>query len=70
MMNPTRVVIPIAKSLVEEENPLAFAMVIKMYNAQLFENLMYLGLHPPKHEKLHTCENFHFVDTCHFHIGQ
>ncbi len=42
-----------------------FAMIIKTYNVQLPENLMYLGLHPPKHErwKLHPCENFHFVNT-------
>jgi hypothetical protein len=28
------------------------AMVIKTYNVQLPENLMYLGLHPPKHWKI------------------
>jgi hypothetical protein len=27
-------------------------MVIKTYNVQLPENLMYLGLHPPKHDAL------------------
>jgi hypothetical protein len=31
---------------------------------------MYLGLHPPKHEKLHPFEKFHFANTCHLHIGQ
>jgi hypothetical protein len=34
------------------------------------ENLMYLKLHPPKHRKLHPCENFHSMNTCHLHIGQ
>jgi hypothetical protein len=29
-----------------------------------------LWLHPPKHEKIHPFEKFHFVNTCHFHIGQ
>jgi hypothetical protein len=47
-----------------------FAMVIKTYNVQLFENLMYLGLHPPKHGKLHSCENICSMSICHFHIGQ
>ncbi len=32
--------------------------------------LMYLKLHPPKHEKLHPYEKFHFVNTWHLHIGQ
>jgi hypothetical protein len=45
-------------------------MVIKTYNVQLLENLMYLGLHPPKHGKLYPCEKFHCVNTCHLHIGQ
>jgi len=45
-------------------------MVIKTYNIQLLKNLMYLGLHPPKHEKLHPCENFHYVNIYHLHIGQ
>jgi hypothetical protein len=45
-------------------------MVIKTYNIQLPKNLMYLGLHPPKHGKLHPCENFHYVNICHLHIGQ
>jgi hypothetical protein len=31
---------------------------------------MYLGLHPPKHEKLHPCENFHSVNICQLHIDQ
>jgi hypothetical protein len=31
---------------------------------------IYLGLHPPKHGKLHPYKKFHFVNTCHFHIGQ
>jgi hypothetical protein len=35
-----------------------------------FVFLMYLRLHPPKHGKLHSCENFHYVNICHFHIGQ
>jgi hypothetical protein len=30
-----------------------------------FNNLMYLRLHPPKHGKLHPCEKFHFMNTCH-----
>jgi hypothetical protein len=47
-----------------------FVMVIKTYNVQLPKNLMYLGLHPPKHKKLHPCENFHFVNNCHLLIGQ
>jgi hypothetical protein len=34
-------------------------MVIKTYNVQLLENLMYLKLHPPEHWKLHPCEKFH-----------
>jgi hypothetical protein len=34
------------------------------------KNLMYLGLHPPKHGKLHPCDFFHFVNTCHLHIDQ
>jgi hypothetical protein len=45
-------------------------MVIKAYNIQLSENLMYLELHPPKHEKLHASKNFHSMKTCHFHIDQ
>ncbi len=49
---------------------LSTAMVIKAYNVQLLKNLMYLWLHPPKHEKIHPFEKFHFVNTCHFHIGQ
>ncbi len=44
--------------------------IIKTYNVQLLENLMYLGLHPPKHGKTHPCENFDFMNTCHLHIGQ
>jgi hypothetical protein len=36
-------------------------MVIKAYNIQLPKILMYLGLHPPKHEKIHPFENFHFM---------
>jgi hypothetical protein len=47
-----------------------FAMVIKTYYVQLPKNLMYLRLHPPKHGKLHPCENFHYVNTCHLHIGE
>jgi hypothetical protein len=71
MMNPTKVVILIAESLVEKEIPFLSSMVvIKTYNVQLLENLIYLGLHPPKHKKLYPCENFHFVNTCHLHIGQ
>jgi hypothetical protein len=42
----------------------------KAYNVQLPKNLMYLGLHPPKHEKLYPYENLHSVNTCHLHIGQ
>jgi hypothetical protein len=49
---------------------LAFVMVIKTCNVQLLKNLTYLGLHPPKHEKLHPCENFHFVNPWHLLIGQ
>jgi len=45
-------------------------MVIKTYNVQLVENLMYLGLHPPKHGKLYPFENFHYVNNCHLQIGQ
>jgi hypothetical protein len=45
-------------------------MVINAYNVQLLENPMYLRLHPPKHGKLHPYENFHYVNTCHLHIGQ
>jgi hypothetical protein len=39
-------------------------MVIKTYNIQLLENLIYLKLHPTKHEKLHS------MNTYHLHIGQ
>jgi hypothetical protein len=31
---------------------------------------MYLGLHPPKHEKIYPYENLHSVNTCHLHIVQ
>jgi len=34
------------------------------------KNLMYLGLHPLKHGKLHPCDFFHYVNTCHLHIDQ
>jgi hypothetical protein len=64
-----RVVIPIVESLVERKKILStFAMVIKTYNIQLLENLMYLGLHLPKHGKLHPCEKFHSMNICHLHI--
>ncbi len=33
------------------------------------KNLMYVWLHPPKHGKIHPCENFHFVNTCHLHMA-
>jgi hypothetical protein len=69
-MNPTKVVIPIVESLVEKRILSTYAMVIKTYNVQLSKNLKYLGLHPPKHGKLHPWENFHFVNTCHFRFGQ
>jgi len=45
-------------------------MVIKAYNIQLPENLMYLGLHPPKHEKLHASKFFYRINTLHLHIDQ
>jgi hypothetical protein len=69
-MNSTRAIISIAKSLIEKIILSAFAMVIKTYNVQLPKNLMYLGLHPLKHEKLHPCDNFHYMITCHLHIGE
>jgi hypothetical protein len=58
-MNSTKVVILITKSLVQEKNPFSFYDGYQPYNIQLPENLMYLGLHPPKHGKLHPCEKFH-----------
>jgi len=36
----------------------SFAMVIKTYNIQLLENLMYLGLHPPNMENYIHVKNF------------
>jgi len=42
-------------------------MVIKIHNVQLPENLVYLGLHPPKQEKLHPSKFFHSMNICHFH---
>jgi hypothetical protein len=45
-------------------------MVIKIYSVQLPENLMYLRLHPPKHEKLHPSKIFHSMNICHLHIDQ
>jgi hypothetical protein len=55
---------------VEEDNPFSLFDGYQTYNVQLLENIMYLGLHPPKHGKLHPCEIFYFVNTCHLHIGQ
>jgi hypothetical protein len=45
-------------------------MVIKAYDVQLPKNLMYLRLHPPKHENLHPYENFHSMNICELHIDQ
>jgi hypothetical protein len=66
----TNVIIPIGKSLVEEEFFSTSMMVIKTYHIQLPENQMYFELHAPKHEKLHPREIFHFVNTHNLHINQ
>jgi hypothetical protein len=66
MMNPTKVVKTWLKKIILS----TFAMVIKTYNIQLLENLIYLELHPPKHEKLHSCENVHRMKICYLHIDQ
>jgi hypothetical protein len=69
MMNLARAVIPIVESWLIKKILLVSMMVIKTYNVQLPKNLMYLGLHAPKDGKLHPCENFHSMNTCHLHIG-
>ncbi len=69
MMNPFRAIIPIVESLVDKKNPFSFYDGYQNYIIQLLENLMYLGLHPPKDGKLHLCEKFHSMNTCHLHIG-
>jgi hypothetical protein len=45
-------------------------MVMKTYNIQLLENLMYLGLHPPKRGKLHPCENFEHLSSSHWPMNE
>jgi hypothetical protein len=57
-------------SSVEKENPFSFCDGYQNLQHLLLENLMYLWLRPPKNGKLHPCENFHTVNTCHLHIGQ
>jgi hypothetical protein len=67
---PTKAIISITKSLVEKKILSTSATIIKTHNVQLLENLMYLQLGPPKHEKLHACEHFHYVNICHLHTDQ
>jgi len=62
-MNPFRAIIPIIESLVDKKNPFSFYDGYQNYNVQLLENPKY------KDGKLHLCENFHSMNTCHLHIG-
>jgi len=51
----------------------AFAMVIKTYNIQLPENLMYLGLHPPKRGKITSMWKISFnehLSSPHWPMGE
>ncbi len=68
----TPVFFHVETSLVEEDNPFNFYDGYQSPTTfnQLPENLMYLRLHSSKHKKIHPCEIFHYVNTCHLHIGQ
>ncbi len=53
-----------------EFQDLASLASLRMESFQLSTNQIFLGLHPPKHGKLHPCKFFHSMNICHLHIGQ